>query len=78
MKVFVQIVNTKTNISQYGMIEEAVVKEWEIQNALKHFGVLYEEVIWRTIDIVKDVANSPKCLTGYVKGSDKLINIIAL
>lgn len=78
MKVFVQIVNILNGISQTGMIEEPVVKGQEIQNALKHFGVVYGEITWNSNFINIDLANNPKLLTGYVEGANKVINIIAL
>jgi len=78
MKVFVQIVNTLNGISQTGMIEEPVVKGQEIENAIKHFGVIYGEVIWNSDFINEDVANHPRLLTGYVEGANKVINIITL
>ena len=39
MKVFVQIVDKQTGISQYGMIEESIQKGFEIANAIGHFGI---------------------------------------
>ena len=78
MKVFVQIVNTLNGSSQTGMIEEPVVKGQEIENAIKHFGVIYGEVIWNSDFINEDVANHPRLLTGYVEGANKVINIITL
>ena len=78
MKVFIQIIDTNTGISQYGMIEEPVIKGQEIQNALKHFGIIYGEVTWNSDFINNDVANSPRLLTGYVEGSNKVVNVIEL
>ena len=78
MKVFVQIVNTLNGISQTGMIEEPVVKGQEIQNALKHFGVIYGEIIWNSNFVNLDVANNPRLLTGYIEGGNKVINVITL
>ena len=78
MKVFVQIVNTLNGISQTGMIEEPVVKGQEIQNALKHFGVIYGEIIWNSNFVNADVANNPRLLTGYIEGGNKVINVITL
>ena len=78
MKIFVQIVNTLNGISQTGMIEEPVVKGQEIQNALKHFGVIYGEITWNSNFINIDVANNPQLLTGYVEGANKIINIVVL
>ena len=78
MKVFVQIVNTLNGISQTGMIEEPVVKGQEIQNTLKHFGVVYGEVKWNSNFVNSDVANNPRLLTGYVEGGNKVVNVITL
>ena len=78
MKVFVQIVDTLSGISQTGMIEEPVVKGQEIQNALKHFGVVYGEIIWNSNFVNNDVANHPRLLTGYVEGGNKVVNVITL
>ena len=78
MKVFVQIVNTLNGISQTGMIEEPVVKGQEIQNALKHFGVVYGEIAWNSNFINNDVANHPRLLTGYVEECNKVVNVITL
>ena len=46
MKIYVQVVDTKTGIYQTGMVDEPVIKGSEIDNALRHFGVLYGEVEW--------------------------------
>lgn len=78
MRVFVQIINTLNGISQTGMIEEPVVKGQEIQNALKHFGVVYGEIVWNSNFVNNDVANSPGLLTGYVDGANKIINVITI
>jgi hypothetical protein len=78
MKVFVQIVNTLNGISQTGMIEEPVIKGQEIENAIKHFGVIYGEITWNSDFINEDVINHPRLLTGCVDGANKVINVIAL
>ena len=77
-KTYVQIVDTLTGISQTGMIEEPVIKGQEIQNALKHFGIVYGEVTWNSNFINIDVANNPRLLTGYVEGGNKVVNVIEL
>lgn len=78
MKVFVQIVDTLSGISQTGMIEEPIVKGQEIQNALKHFGVIYGEIVWNSNFVNSDVAHNPRLLTGYVEGGNKVVNVITL
>lgn len=77
-KVYVQIVDTLTGISQTGMIEEPVKENLEIENAIKHFGIIYGEVTWNSNFINVDVANNPKLLTGYVEGANKIVNVIVL
>ena len=76
MKVFVQIVDTIKGLHQTGMIDEPVIKGAEIDNALKHFGVIYGEITWNSNFINIDVVNNPQLLTGYVEGANKVINII--
>jgi hypothetical protein len=46
MKVFLQIVDIRSGISQHGMIEEPIIKGMEVKNALKHFGILEQEIKW--------------------------------
>ena len=77
-RVYVQIVDTLTGISQTGMIEEPVKENLEIENAIKHFGIIYGEVTWNSNFINVDVANNPKLLTGYVEGANKIVNVIVL
>lgn len=68
-KVSVMIVDTKTGVSQFGVIEEPVKEGYEIDNALKHFGVerghvIFEESLWENI------------LYGFVEGTTKYVNVI--
>lgn len=76
MKVYVQIIDTKTGIYQHGMIEEPVVKDSEIPNALKHFGVIYGEVEWYN-DMVDGDLNI-HLLSGNVINTTKVVNVIAI
>ena len=74
MKVYVQIVDTKTGIFQSGMIEESTKSGFEIQNALAHFGVLPSEINW-TFD--KEYTNSfVRC--GEVPNTTKVVNIVGI
>lgn len=70
MKVFVQVIDTYSGISQHGMIEEPVVKGKEIDNALAHFGVSYNNVNW----IYKD----KKLKYGEVEGTSKIVTSVTL
>lgn len=70
-KVSVMIVDTKTGVSQFGVIEEPVKEGYEIDNALKHFGVerghvIFEESLWENI------------LYGFVEGTTKYVNIVVV
>ena len=78
MKVYVQIVDTFHGIYQSGMIEEPVKKGHEIENALKHFGVLYGEVTWEEKVIENNSANSFTIIRGRVDNAYKVINIITI
>ena len=77
-KVYVQIVNTLTGISQNGMIEEPVKENLEVENALKHFGVIYGEVTWNSNFTNVNIANNPRLLSGYVEGTGKIVNVVVL
>ena len=72
MKVFVQIVYTRTGISQNGMIEEPIQAGYEVLNALKHFGI--DAVNW---------VNTYSCPEynsqfGIVEGTTKIVNTVTI
>lgn len=73
-KVHVQIIDTKSGISQTGKIEEPVKSGLEINNALAHFGVNYGEVEW--LFTQKEVDYEMKC--GKISGTTKVVNIVML
>lgn len=66
-KVAVMIVDTKTSVSQFGVIEEPVKEGFEVENALKHFGVDRGNVLWDTTGIIK---------TGFVEGTTKVVSVV--
>lgn len=68
-KTFVQIIDTINGISQYGKIEEPIVKGKEIDNALAHFGVSYGNVNW----LYKD-----KVWYGEIEGTSKIVTVVTL
>jgi hypothetical protein len=71
MKVFVQIVDTKSSISQTGMIEEPVQKGMEVLNAINHFiKVNNSDIEWEY--------NTPTFGCGRVKETTKVISIICI
>ena len=70
MKVYVQVVDTLSGLSQNGMIEEEIQKGSEIQNALKHFGIIYGEVSW--------IFNKKNIYVGEIDDTFKIVNIITI
>lgn len=78
MKIFVQIIDTKTGIYQTRMIDESVKEGNEIANAIKHFGPSYGEITWNDDFINQEVVNNPRILTGYIEGTSKIVNIVVI
>lgn len=71
MKVFVQIVDTKSGIFQTGMIEEPVQKGMEVLNAINHFiKVNNSDIEWEY--------STPTFRCGRVKETTKVISIICI
>ena len=68
MKVFVQIVDLNSGISQNGMIEEPIQKGFEVANAIGHFGVNINEVEWEN--------RSDLHSFGRVKDTTKVVSVI--
>ena len=77
MKVYIQVIDTRTGVYQTGMIDEPTMKVQEIVNALAHFGVSYGSVTWdvkHDIDFVQD--NVYSVMTGTVDGTTKVVSVI--
>lgn len=74
MKVYVQIVDTRSGISQHGMIEESVQKGFEVANALEHFGVNIHTVEW----VYEHSKNNFRIKTGEVKDTTKIVNVVTI
>lgn len=68
-KVAVMIVDTKTGVSQFGVIEEPVQEGFEVENALKHFGVDRGHIIFDA---------SETCRTGYVEETTKVVSVVVV
>ena len=73
MKVFVQVVDTLTGISQNGMIEEPVEK-----GSLKHFGISEQDVAWLCPEEGFSEDINGDILSGRVEGTYKLLSIICV
>ena len=71
MKVYIQIVDTRTGIYQCGMIEEPVKRGFEIQNALIHFGIDNSSV-----NLVKHP--NTDTYSGLVEGTTKVVSVICV
>lgn len=69
MKVFIQVIDSKTGIFQHGVIDEPVSAGLEITNALKHFGI--DRVTW-----IQQVPNEMKY--GKVDDTSKIVNVITI
>jgi hypothetical protein len=69
-KIYVQVIDKATGIYQCGMIEEPVIRNKEIENALAHFGIVPESIIW----------NHKEGIFGYgeSEGTSKIFQIIEL
>lgn len=77
MKIYIQVIDTRTSIYQTGMIDEPAMKGQEIVNALAHFGVSYGSVTWDAklnIDMIED--NPYTVWTGRVDGTTKVVSVI--
>ena len=74
MKVFVQIVDTRTAVYQTGMIDEPVVGDKHIVNALAHFGVTYGDVNWHTNYQLQSTISK----FGEVEGTSKVVSVVAI
>ena len=72
MKVFVQVIDTRTGVYQTGMIEENVIKGKEIENALLHFGV--SDVKWKPVNQIENANN----YFGEVTNTTKVVSVITL
>ena len=68
MKVFVQIVDTRTEIYQCGGIEEPVQKGQEVANALGHFGIRIGDVEWQY--------RADDKMVGAVRDTTKVVSVI--
>ena len=73
MKVYVQVIDTRSGISQNGMIEESVEKGFEIANALGHFGVDINTVNW----LFKH-SNAYIARYGEVNNTTKVVSVTAI
>ena len=72
MKVFVQVIDTRTGVYQTGMIEENVIKGKEIENALLHFGV--SNIKWKPVNQIENANN----YFGEVTNTTKVVSVITL
>lgn len=74
MKVFLQVINKTNGVYQTGMIDEPVVGDKHIVNALAHFGVTYGDVNWYTNYQLQNTISK----FGEVEGTSKVVSIVAI
>lgn len=74
MRVYVEIVDSRTGIYQMGMIDEPVIEGFEIQNALSHFGVDSPRVVWETYSESEEYS----LRVGKVEDTTKIVTVIIL
>lgn len=78
MKVFLQIVNVQNGVYQTAGIEEPVMNNKEIENALAYFGLRYGDVDWlHSSDIIVD-NKSATLKSGKIRDTTKVVNIICI
>ena len=78
MKVFIQIVDGRTGIYQTAGIEEPVMNEKHVDNALAYFGLRYSDVEWlHSSDISLD-SKSATLKSGKIRDTTKVINLIVI
>lgn len=70
-KVAVMIVDTRTGVSQFGVVEEPVKEGFEVENALKHFGVDRGHVVFSSNE-------DGGLLNGYVEETTKVVSIVVV
>lgn len=73
-KVFVQIVDFKTDCYQFEMIQEPVKEGFEIANALGHFGIGINSIDW-----ISDTCDTYyHFMFGIYKGTTKVVTVIVI
>ena len=76
MRVYVQIVDTKTFGYQHEMIEEPIEKGFEVKNAIAHL-VGQVSMEWVS-DTSVNLENSPRILSGYITGTNKIVTVVCV
>lgn len=69
-KVFIQVIDKNTGVYQFGEIQEPVIKNKEVENALLHFGINYASVEWK--------ASYNNSKIGIVEGTTKIVTFIMI
>lgn len=78
MKVFIQIVDSRTGIYQTAGIEEPVMNEKHVDNALAYFGLRYSDVEWLHSSDVSLDSKTATLKSGKIRDTTKVINLIAV
>ena len=76
MKVFIQIVDSRTGIYQTAGIEESVMNEKHVDNALAYFGLRDGDIEWLNSSDISLDAKSATLKSGKIRDTTKVINLI--
>lgn len=74
MKVYIQIIDTNTGVYQTGMIDEPILHNKHIENALAHFGVTYAHINWHNNTPLSNAESS----FGEIEGTSKIVAVVTL
>ena len=79
-RIYLQVVDAATEVSQNGAVEENIKDNdiLKVQDALQRFGIHYHNVNWCEKFTLSDLISSPTIMTGFVEGTNKIVNIIAI
>jgi hypothetical protein len=79
-RIYLQVVDTATEVSQNGTVEENIEDNdiLKVQDALQRFGIHYHNVSWCEKFTLGNLTSSPTIMTGFVDGTNKIVNIIAI
>ena len=79
-RIYLQVVDTATEVSQNGTVEENIEDNdiLKVQDSLQRFGIHYHNVSWCEKFTLGNLISSPTIMTGFVDGTNKIVNIIAI
>lgn len=76
MKVFIQIVDSRTGIYQTAGIEEPIMNDKHVDNALAYFGLRHGDIEWLNSSNISLDSKSITLKSGKIIDTTKVINLI--